>query len=107
MQTTQEVLQQFIAQEYRDTVRDTMIDSMSDNHYFSNSFMKTLLRGDSKLPCIQWWELVAAQAPPHIRAFAKAVMTVQRMPCSAASVERVNSCLGWLHSSKFQAGQPR
>jgi hypothetical protein len=100
MQITKDVLTEFIAPQFRDTVRSTLVDYMAGQGYFANEFLKGLLRGEDKFPCITWWQLVATQAPQPIRAFANAVIMLQSFPCSAASVERVNSCLGWLHSCR-------
>ena len=93
--TTQEVVEQFIDPKYRDTVRNSLREFMTDQGYFGNQFIQNLLRGENKMPCIAWWSLIQKQAPTmQLRAFASAVVMIQSFPCSAASVERVNSTLG-------------
>jgi len=93
--TTQEVVAQFIDPKYRDTVRNSLREFMTDQAYFGNQFIQNLLRGENKMPCIAWWSLIQKQAPTmQLRAFASAVVMIQSFPCSAASVERVNSSLG-------------
>ena len=68
---------------------------MADQGYFGNQFIQNLLRSENKMSCIAWWSLIQKQAPTmQLRAFASAVVMIQSFPCSAASVERVNSTLG-------------
>ena len=93
--TTQEVIVSFIDPKYRGSVKQTLTEYMTDQGFFGGEFMKNLLRGENKLPCIAWWSMVVKNAPTaHLHAFASAVVMIQSFPCSAASIERVNSCLG-------------
>ena len=89
------MVENFIDPKYRGTVRQSLTEFMTDQGYFGNEFIQNLLRGENKMPCIAWWSLVQKQAPTmQLRAFASAVVMIQSFPCSAASIERVNSCLG-------------
>eukprot|EP00665_Eupelagonemidae_sp_cell47_P006417 gene6417-3138_t len=98
---TLEVVMRHMPNATRHAARDLLVKFMSDAGFFAVSYLRAALVGASKLPPIAWWKFAIKNAPDtETRDFCSACKTIQSYPCAAVCCERVNSCLGWMHSSR-------